>query len=87
MNEVISLFYGLFMVGLIYGVSAWTVKGLSGKGFIPFYVILGKYFIYWKLIEFGFKSLNSTWILVGVVSGIYLSLPLVYYLSKKKLED
>jgi hypothetical protein len=54
-----------------------------GSGKAPFYLILAKYFIYWKVIQIGFTVLPTGGILVGFIGGIYLSLPTLYFVNKK----
>jgi hypothetical protein len=84
MLEVLSLIYGALMIALVYGVSYLSVRGVMGKGAVPFFLILAKYFIYWKAIVYGFKTFSTPWILMGFVCGVYLSLPLLYYFNKKQ---
>jgi hypothetical protein len=83
MEKGFSLLYGFSLIMLVYWISYRSVKGLMGKGSIPFYLTLAKYFIYWKMITLGFEHLQGSWILIGTVVGIYLSLPLFYFLNKK----
>jgi hypothetical protein len=84
MLEVLSLLYGAFLITLVYGVSYLSVRGVLGKGAVPFFLILAKYFIYWKVIAYGFRTFSTSWILMGFVSGVYLSLPLLYFFNKKQ---
>lgn len=83
MTFILAFIYGLHLVALVYLSAFITVRGLMGSGKVPFYLILAKYFIYWKVIQIGFKSLPNGAILVGLIGGIYLSLPVLYLVNKK----
>jgi preprotein translocase subunit SecF len=83
MIDFLAVIYGLHLVALIYFSTFITTKGLLGSGGFPFYMILLKYFIYWKTITFGFSYLSMWGIVIGLISGIYISLPILYYINKK----
>ena len=83
----LSVFYGFNLVVLIYLISYIAVKGALGSGAIPFVVVTGKYLIYWKAIGFGFQYLATWGIISGLVGGIYLSLPILYWVNLKVNEN
>jgi hypothetical protein len=83
MIQVLSFLYGIHLAGLIYFMSYLAARGTMGSGAIPFALMVGKYLIYWLVISFGFKHLFGEWILFGLVAGIYLSLPILYWVNKR----
>ena len=83
MLDFLSVVYGLHMVALIYLITYLAVRGTLGTGAIPFFVVIGKYLIYWKLVTFGFQHLTTWGILSGFIGGLYLSLPLLYWVNQK----
>jgi hypothetical protein len=90
MLDFLAIVYGIHLVLLLYVIAYVTVRGITKGGSIPFYIVLGKYFIYWQVITFGFNHLSGKHIMIGLTAGIYLSLPLLYFVNRyfnKKLED
>ena len=84
MIEAISLLYGGLITILIYGVSFFSVRGMIKNRCAHLCLIIGKYFIYWKVIDYGFKAFLPVWVLIGFTAGIYLSLPVLYFFNKKE---
>lgn len=74
MLNFLSILYGIHLVFLIYFISFMAVRGIFKGGAIPIVVTLGKYFLYYFVILFGFKHLQANGILIGFVGGLYLSL-------------
>lgn len=68
---------------LVYFFTYLSVRSFMGKGVIPFFLVPLKYLIYWKLISVGFKYLPALWIMVGIVSGVYLGFPFFYWINRK----
>lgn len=77
-----SVIYGMHIILVTYLIAYLAVRGCLGSGAMPFYLVTLKYIIYWKIMSFGFKNLDSSGIVIGMVSAIYLSLPLMYWINK-----
>jgi hypothetical protein len=83
MKEFLAIAYGLHFAFLVYLFSYLTAKGAVGKGWSSVFLVLIKYFVYWKLIVIGFEHLPGWGILVGLTAGIYIALPIFYWINKK----
>src|ERR1700733_8538440 len=83
MMILLSVLYGIFIAALIYFFAFLSARTLFGKRGIPLFVTIFKYLIYWKIISFGFNHLLTWGILVGFTAGLYLSLPILYFLNKQ----
>jgi hypothetical protein len=83
MLSLISILYGAHIIAVVYLISFVAVKGCFNSGAIPFYLVVGKYILYWQLMVFGFKHLHAFGIIAGMVGATYLSLPLLYWVNKK----
>ena len=83
MAAFLSILYGFFIVALVYFFSYLSVRGFMAKGSMPIYLVIGKYFVYWKVIVLGFKYLPAWGIITGMISGTYISLPIWYWINKR----
>ena len=82
MVAFLGVLYGLHIVLVIYGITFFAVRGVSRRGAAPILLVLGKYLIYWGLVVFGFKHFPFWAIMAGFVGGIYLSLPILYWVNR-----
>jgi hypothetical protein len=83
MAAFIGILYGLHIVLVIYLMTFLAVRSSMKGGRASILLVLGKYLIYWALISFGFKRLPPWAILSGFSGGIFLSLPILYWVNKK----
>lgn len=79
----LAIVYGLHFALLVYFVAYIAARGILGKGAAPVYIVVAKYLIYWCVISFGFKYLPAGGILLGFTAGLYLSLPVLYWVNKR----
>jgi len=87
MIQVLGVLYGVHVIFLIYFMSYLGARGILRGGVIPFGLILLKYFIYWAVIAFGFKVFPAWPVVTGLIAGIYLSLPVLYWWNRKVTEE
>ena len=78
----LSIVYGIHIILITYGLAFVAVRGCLGSGSMPFYITTLKYLIYFLILRFGFKNLDSSGIVIGIVAAVYLSLPLMYWVNK-----
>ncbi|MBI2711848.1 MAG: hypothetical protein HYX41_03135 [Bdellovibrio sp.] len=78
----LSVVYGVHVILLAYLICFLAVRGFMGGGAVPFYLTTLKYVIYFLVLKFGFKHLDSSGIAVGMVLGVYLSLPVMYWVNR-----
>lgn len=83
MLSVLGILYGIHVVFLIYLIAYFSARGALRGGVFSVVLILGKYFLYWLILKFGFQHLPIWSIITGLIGGIYLSLPILYYINKK----
>ena len=80
---VLGILYGLHLVLLIYALTYFMVRGAMKGRVYPAFLILPKYFIYWLILDFGFKHLSVEPVMIGFTAGIFLSLPALYFLNRR----
>lgn len=82
MFYALSVIYGIHIILITYLIAFLAVRACLGSGVFPFYIVTLKYVIYFGIFYFGFKNLDSSGIVVGMVAAIYLSLPIMYWVNK-----
>lgn len=78
------MIYGIHLTLLIYLLTYLAAKALSGMRSIPIIATLVKYILYYFAIDFGFKHLPATGILVGFTLSIYGSLVVLYWINREQ---
>ena len=81
---LLGVLYGLHVVFLIYVLTFFMVRGAMGGRTYPLFLILPKYLVYWFILDFGFKHLSVESVMVGFTGGVFLSLPVLYFLNRSK---
>ncbi len=84
MHFVLAVLFGIHIVLVVYLMAFIVARGVvKGGSGIPVVLTLSKYFIYWAAISYGSRHLPPAGILIGITSGIYISLPIAYFVNKR----
>ncbi len=81
----LGILYGFQLVFILYLFTYFSVRGVLMGSAISIFFVLGKYLVYSFFLILGFRYLSAWAIITGLTGGIYMSLPILFFIHQRQL--